>query len=161
MKLYYTVKEIKAEENCYNRVSMRRDLLALHAEVTRLQGAIVQARSDEAGLSDDFQKLIEAVGVVVNAYDGGQWNSTDMMLAVENLRLAAKITSTPQADSKLASANKEIKRLQRERDAYRQVAIEWFSCEGPFPENLADSDVIVDVDARAVEFAKQAQKGTG
>ena len=46
MKLYYTVKEIKAEENCYNRVSMRRDLLALHAEVTRLQGFLFQACGD-------------------------------------------------------------------------------------------------------------------
>ena len=50
--------------------------------------------------------------------------------------------------------------LQRERDAYRSVAIEWFSCEGPFPENLADADVCADVDARVAEFAKQ-EKGGG
>ena len=38
-----------------------------------------------------------------------------------------------------------------ECNAYRDVAIEWYSEEGPFPENLADQDVIADVDARAAE----------
>ena len=73
-------------------------------EVERLQGAIVQARSDEAGLSDDFQKLIEAAGAVVDEWEAvpyeivREWpQSWDLAQSMTNLRLAAVI-DTPPAD---------------------------------------------------------------
>ena len=75
---------------------------------------------------------------------------------VETIRQRAR-----SAEQRAAKAEAGVERLLKERDAFREVAIEWFNEEGPMPENLADQDVIVNVEVMAAEAKADAQKREG
>jgi chromosome segregation ATPase len=78
--------------------------------------------------------------------------------AAELERLREQLESATYA---LQAWKNESDRLQASRDAYRHVAIEWYSAEGPFPENFADAAVVCDVDTRAEWRSASAGKGDG
>lgn len=50
---------------------------------------------------------------------------------------------------------KRASRAERERDAYREIAIEYFDSQGPYPENHADVDVVCDVEALCDEILRK------
>ena len=78
----------------------------------------------------------------------------DVLAEIERLR--EQLESATYA---LQAWKNESDRLQASRDAYRHVAIEWYSAEGPFPENFSDADIVCDVDTKAEWRSASAGKG--